>query len=560
MMGGSDPLCVVCRQKGPLTCSSCKTVSYCSKEHQKHDWPKHKQQCKPYEVKVSKELGRYLVASRDLVAGEVIMEEAPVVAGPKLADPSPVCLGCLRPPGHARCDQCGWPVCSPMCPGLRDPHHHGVECKLLSLSPVTDSRQCRYECILPLRCLLLQKRNPKKWKTIMSLETHIDQRGPSTDVYKELNENVVNYLTQNYLSKLDSSALDDMSPDVIHRICGAIDVNAMEILENDVEVLAILPTASIMCHSCVPNTKHTFRNTRVTVRAAVNIPKGQDVTLMYTHMLWTTQARREHLRNTKYFDCCCPRCSDPTELGTYINALRCLSETSQGNVCGGYQYPKNPLDNNCVWSCDRCPMFLTSQEVCELISSLDVQVENIQLAMYYLGLSYTNCPGATKEAPFDVCVSENQPTVDSLEDLLGKLETVLHPHHYLCYKIKHSLIQLYGHQPSYLHSDLNEKALIRKTDICRDLISVTNKIDQGHGRLGLYSAVLHFELHSALMELYSRRKDISLLREAKASLEEEIAFLPSQEGDNSPEYRMRELAKKALIDVNKVHSSVSGSS
>jgi hypothetical protein len=84
---------------------------------------------------------------------------------------------------------------------------------------------------------------------------------------------VVNYLIENYLSKLDSGVLDDVSPEMIHRVCGAIDVNAMEILEHDVEVMALLPTASIMCHSCVPNTKHTFRNTRVTVRAAVDIPK-----------------------------------------------------------------------------------------------------------------------------------------------------------------------------------------------------------------------------------------------------------------------------------------------
>lgn len=55
--------------------------------------------------------------------------------------------------------------------------------------------------------------------------------------------------------------------------------------------------------------------------------RGTDITTMYTHMLWTTQARREHLRNTKYFSCQCQRCADPMELGTHISALRCLAET-----------------------------------------------------------------------------------------------------------------------------------------------------------------------------------------------------------------------------------------
>jgi hypothetical protein len=45
---------------------------------------------------------------------------------------------------------------------------------------------------------------------------------------------------------------------------------------------------------------------------------------MYTHALWGTQARREHLTATKYFTCRCERCSDPTELGTYISGIRCL--------------------------------------------------------------------------------------------------------------------------------------------------------------------------------------------------------------------------------------------
>jgi hypothetical protein len=45
---------------------------------------------------------------------------------------------------------------------------------------------------------------------------------------------------------------------------------------------------------------------------------------MYTHALWGTQARREHLAATKYFTCRCERCVDPTELGTYISGIRCL--------------------------------------------------------------------------------------------------------------------------------------------------------------------------------------------------------------------------------------------
>jgi hypothetical protein len=37
--------CVVCGQRGKL-CTSCRTVAYCGKEHQKQDWKRHKSDCK----------------------------------------------------------------------------------------------------------------------------------------------------------------------------------------------------------------------------------------------------------------------------------------------------------------------------------------------------------------------------------------------------------------------------------------------------------------------------------------------------------------------------------
>ncbi len=42
---------------------------------------------------------------------------------------------------------------------------------------------------------------------------------------------------------------------------------------------------------------------------------------MYTHSLWGTHSRREHLFNAKKFWCECPRCGDPTEFGTDFSTL-----------------------------------------------------------------------------------------------------------------------------------------------------------------------------------------------------------------------------------------------
>jgi len=47
----------------------------------------------PYEIKLSEVMGRYLVAARNLQAGEIVMEELPLAIGP-CADSDAVCLGC----------------------------------------------------------------------------------------------------------------------------------------------------------------------------------------------------------------------------------------------------------------------------------------------------------------------------------------------------------------------------------------------------------------------------------------------------------------------------------
>lgn len=55
------------------------------------------------------------------------------------------------------------------------------------------------------------------------------------------------------------------------------------------------------------------------------IQKGEEVSVNYLN-IWSGQPRRRaHLRNTWFFDCACPRCSDVTEFGTNLSAFKCES-------------------------------------------------------------------------------------------------------------------------------------------------------------------------------------------------------------------------------------------
>ncbi|XP_053611002.1 SET domain-containing protein SmydA-8 isoform X2 [Plodia interpunctella] len=440
-------------------------------------------------ARTSEELGRYLVAARDLAPGDLVLTERPLVFGPK-SQPNPEaavpCVGCYKlvtADAGERCSRCGWPVCSGHCPGLTNSRHHGVECHILSVRPecVLDNiaDYYRYDALLPLRCMLLQIVDPEKWKKLSDMQSHMECRLPGSEAYDEANEFIVEYLMNNFINKLENNVkkkyFPDISAELVHKMCGIIDTNALEIRVPDgVELLALFTNTCIMEHSCIPNTKHTFTQFakdkndlyRITVKVVVPVEKGNHITTMYSHALWGTQARRQHLKDTKYFACRCLRCSDPTEFGTYLSAMKCLGDGNQ--VCDGIHLPEDPLDDETDWACNKCSIKVNNSQVNMIITQMGEEVENVQM----IGISVT-----------------------MLENLLCRLSTFLHPNHYHLYSIKHSLIQLYGRQPNYM----SEEILDKKIKMCKDLIAITKILDPGNSRLSLYNAVLQHELHSALL-------------------------------------------------------------
>ncbi|KAJ8923004.1 hypothetical protein NQ315_001552 [Exocentrus adspersus] len=502
-------VCAECGEKAELKCSACKLVAYCGKEHQKKHWKVHKSLCRPFEVTQEPEVGKCLVATRDLKPGDLILTESPIVFGPRphMVEEGPVpCPGCCRliiGESSARCEGCDFPICHPDCAGLKDMEKHGHECMILGLRDVRAINGLhefyRQDTLLALRCLLLQNRHPKKFAQLMEMESHMELREERTELYKDVDERVVGYLLDNFIAPLKilegksgKQVLEDTSRETLHKICGIIDVNALEI-NQDAEVSALYPTTYLLEHSCVPNTTHIFENApggyKITVKAALPIHSGEHITTMYTHCLWGTQARREHLRETKYFSCKCQRCRDPTELGSYLSALKCLG--TDGEPCGGVQLPVDPIDDNTEWACDKCPIKLTSPEVCFLVNGIGEEVDNVQLA---------------------------NPTVRELESLLNKMLTFLHPNHYHVYAVKHSLIQLYGYQQGYLPSQITDDCLVRKTTMCRELLEITRKVDPGNARLPLYLGVILHELYLANWVLIKRKWDLGIKTKVKSVL------------------------------------------
>lgn len=110
--------CPVCQVPSSSSCSNCFKVVYCGKEHQKAHRKLHKKECFPAVIKSDPVLGQHLAASRDILEGQVIFHEEPLIIGPRsnLTKFYKICLGCCSSvDGIYTCSKCKWPVCGEQC-------------------------------------------------------------------------------------------------------------------------------------------------------------------------------------------------------------------------------------------------------------------------------------------------------------------------------------------------------------------------------------------------------------------------------------------------------------
>merc|ERR1712098_152316 len=144
----------------------------------------------------------------------------------------------------------------------------------------------------------------------------------------------------------------------------------------------LYPVFSITNHNCVANTRHGVQDDAFCLVATVDIKKDQEITTSYKSSSLGSIVRRPPFRQLWNFDCTCPRCSDPTELGTYASALKC-------GDCVGHLLPVQCLDYSSDWRCDKCGKIITADEALEHVHSrhyLAMQIKRMLMLMY------GNCP------------------------------------------------------------------------------------------------------------------------------------------------------------------------
>jgi len=417
-----------------------------------------------YEVEEDEACGRFLVASRDLSQGEHILTEKPTVHGLS-RESGLVCFGCygdLDEEGDdlVVCPACGLPLCSVEC---REKDQHKPECcafqslghregRDLSIS-LLDDIPFLNEIVIVLRCLSLRQTDFCKWLALTELESHIEMREGSE--LGDRGERVAEWIVTNLGATIEGGA----EASTIKQLCGILDVNSFEVTfpGSSGNIQAVYADAGCLVeHNCIPSAHRVFGpDLSLTLRAAVPISRDDHISITYTDSLWPTTERRSHLMVTKYFECICIRCIDPTELKTYISAFKCMK-------CPvGYVLQTDPINDeddgdSLEWSCEDCAAAVPAP----IISSLGSQVSETLQLMEMSGLTPDNC-----------------------EKFLTVHLRVLHPQHAHMLDVKHSLLHILGHHEGHLMADLSDRQLQMKEEIGRSILQVADRLLPGISRL-----------------------------------------------------------------------------
>lgn len=275
------------------------------------------------------------------------------------------------------------------------------------------------------------------------------------------------------------------------------------------EICGLYQMSSLLQHECLPNVTYNFdmkNQFKISVKAARDIKKGETLTTSYTHVLWSTDLREDHLRETKYFTCICERCSDPTELGTNFSTLRCIG--TDEIPCNGFQLPTNPTSINGLneWACNKCPIKVSYENVNMITGRMNEETENILAS---------------------------QPTPSELEEFIEKLSPFLHPNHHIFFNIKHTLLQLYGSHKDIPYEKMSEKMLHNKLKMCDDLLSIVKVLDPLSIRIAFYVSIIYFEKSQCILEMQMRKIQGFDLKQAMNELEKAKQIITSEE--DSPE-------------------------
>ena len=437
--------CFLCGVQDANTCIHCKMVSSCERHiavHRIEDF------CYPFTISSEEGRGRFLVATRDIQPGELILCDKPIVQTPYTKSKAQ-CLQCYKLiSGTYKCPACGFPMCGPLC---AKGDIHKIECSIFEQADFEaeienmNADDDHYAAIMPLRCLHLKRNDPELWERFSRFLGHSEQQKQLyPDLFAYHQEHSVEFLR-------DTCELGELySEDEIHQAIAIMYINSvnMELGPGHGQGTAFYPTFAHMNHSCLCNTQTVkLPNHLLEVRALRKIKTGEEISTQYVTGDKPTRLRRQMLFKKWFFWCNCYRCSDKTECESYLGALLCPVLK-----CAGEMLPQDPLDTKSDYSCQKCNKKMQFKDVERITSAAEKDIR-------------------TPDNKYDL--------IEHMERFLHRKANLLHPNNYIMITVKLKLGSIYGNCQGYTIDSLPQPLLERKLQVCLDVKDALDTVDPG---------------------------------------------------------------------------------
>lgn len=489
-----------------------------------------------YKIVHSEKLRRYLVTTKDVIPGEVVIREEPIAVGPMTCNKNYCfCFACLRSlpkigaGNRYTCSRCNFaPLCSVACEA-RTNHHTNDECQIFKenreLLANTEINVTRI--LLALRLWLTKYRNPSIWERINHIEAHLNKR-IGTLVWKENETDVVNVIRK--LRMPDKT--EPPSAELIQKLCSILDINAFELrspsILDGLFLRGLYVEASLMAHDCRGNTHLTVDdNFQLTVYASVPIKQDEPILFNYTSSLLGTAERRQHLREEKYFECECPLCKDPYELQSHLSSVLC-PRCKEGFVGMQNTLVIAPYEQTSRWQCQMCKRTYGGRLIRATLNICKTLVDECE----------------------DI-------DVKGIDDLLKRLSRSLHTNHFLMLSLKQKLLTACRREITSLNP--RRKIVQKMLDTCKEVYDVLDIVEPGISRS---KGIMLYEMHLPMIilanQFYSAREISSAqlvcrLEEARVLLKKALTML-LLEPAMTPEGK---LAKRALEELRTLNQNIS---
>ncbi|XP_034242218.1 SET domain-containing protein SmydA-8-like [Thrips palmi] len=381
--------CAVCGAEG-RPCSRCRVHYYCGAEHQRQHWAKHRHGCGSVALE-----GGVLVAVKDIPANTCILRELPSVVFPcqphfLTKQDVVLCVACCVDVSgsYAQCGRCGLPVCNDTC---SQSSSHQAECQafqeaefVVPKADIEDEDVPVGTAVWILRAALASLDNPLLDYLLQDLGfgDKPPRRLPAVweTVNLKVNTRAVRYLCDAVgIKRLSERDLHRAAHMVISYASASHGPLVNKEGQKPAHVGVLFVGLSLRKHSCFPNSADRVMKPRTDEYMVVttrDVAAGQCITINRQGGTWFdhTRERRKNVMLRWGFVCDCERCSDPTELGMYVDSPCCAACAERGKQC--FLVPVGDEIRN-DWSCEGCKKSLPLPEVKGLTKPAEDRLEEL---------------------------------------------------------------------------------------------------------------------------------------------------------------------------------------